>query len=48
MNRVKNLNQQSNLLLNDEELVSLNNEVTLNSLVSSSTSYKDNSSNLDE
>lgn len=48
MNRIEKLNEQSDLFHNDKELISLDNEVTPNLVVSSSTSYENSSSNPNE
>lgn len=48
MNRIENLIKSSNLFNNDEELILLDNEASLNSIISSSMSYKDTLVNLNE
>lgn len=48
MNRIEKLNEQSDIFHNDKELISLDNEVTPNLVVSSSTSYENSSSNPNE
>lgn len=48
MNRAENLNESSNLFNDDEELISLDNEVISNSVISSSMSYEDTTRNPNE
>lgn len=48
MNRAENLNESSNLFNDDEELISLDNEVISNSVISSSMSYEDTTINPNE
>lgn len=48
MNRAENLNESSNLFNDDEELISLDNEVISNSVISSFMSYEDTTINPNE